>query len=246
MFGMTEERLGEILNGLIKIGEVSVIYPDKGTARVVFDDDDSVVSAELKVLQKNTFRNHDYGMPDIGEDVVCLFLPCAPEDGFIIGSFYAGEVKPEENTGDLRTVVFDDETRIGYDRKAHKLFIEIDREKEKTVITADQKEVYVQVGKGATEVTMTEKKIDVNLVSGKTTVVMDENMVDIDTTVKADVKAPAIILDGNVTITGTLLVQGAVTTQSGITDSVDVVSSGISLVTHTHAGCQGGSTGTPK
>ena len=31
MFGMTEERLGEILNGLIKIGEVSVIYPEEGT-----------------------------------------------------------------------------------------------------------------------------------------------------------------------------------------------------------------------
>lgn len=245
MFGIEEDRLREILNGLIKIGEVSVIYPEKGTARVAFDDDDSIVSAELKVLKRNTFKNHDYGMPDIGEDVVCLFLPCAIEDGFILGSFYAGDVKPEENTGDLRTVVFDDETRIGYDRKAHKLFIEIDREKEKTVITADQKEIFVQVGKSKTEVTLTEKKIDVNLADGKTTVVMDESKVDIDTTEIADVKAPSIKLDGDVTITGTLLVQGAVTTKAGITDSVDVVSSGKSLVTHTHTGNAGAPTSPP-
>lgn len=227
MFGMDEERIAEKLNTLIKIGEVSVIYPEKGTARVVFDDDDSLVSAELKVLKKNTFKNHDYGMPDIGEDVLCLFLPCAVEDGFIIGSFYAGDVKPEENTGDLRTVVFDDETRIGYDRKAHKLFIEIDREKEKTVITADQKEIYLQVGKD------------------KTTVLMNDNTIDIDTTKHIDAKAPTIKLDGDVTITGTLLVQGAVTTKAGITDGVDVVSSGKSLVKHTHTGNAGSPTSPP-
>lgn len=227
MFDLTEDRVREMLNGLIKIGEVSVIYPDKGKARVVFDDDDSIVSAELKVLKRNTFKNHDYGMPDIGEDVVCLFLPCAIEDGFILGSFYAGDVKPEENTGDLRTVVFDDETRIGYDRKAHKLFIEIDRKKEKTVITADQKEIFVQVGKD------------------KTTVLMNDNTIDIDTTKHIDAKAPTIKLDGNVTITGTLLVQGAVTTKAGITDSADVVSSGKSLVNHTHTGNLGAPTSPP-
>ena len=123
MFGMTEERLGEILNGLIKIGEVSVIYPEEGTARVVFDDDDSVVSAPLKVLHRNTFKNGDYAMPDIGEDVVCLFLPCAPEDGFIIGSFYAGEVTPPETDGNRRTVKFSDDTTVTYDRAAHALAV---------------------------------------------------------------------------------------------------------------------------
>lgn len=125
MFGMTEQRMQEILNTLIKIGEVSVINPDKGTARVVFGDDDSVVSAELKVLQKNTFKNKDYAMPDIGEDVVCIFLPCAPEDGFILGSFYAGDVKPPETDGNLRTVKFSDDTIVTYDRKKHALDVKM-------------------------------------------------------------------------------------------------------------------------
>jgi phage baseplate assembly protein V len=226
-FGVDEDRIHEMLNQLIKIGEVSNIYPDRATARVVFDDDDSIVSAELKVLQKNTFANRDYGLPDIGEDVVCLFLPCGVEDGFILGSFYAGEVEPHEDHGKIRTVVFNDDTRIGYDREAHKLFIEIDKNQEKTIITADQEEIFVQVGKD------------------KTTVRMDDAKIDIDTTKTVDIKAPSIKLDGNVQITGTLDVAKAVTTKAGITDSKDVVSSGISLVTHTHGGCQGGTTSSP-
>lgn len=125
MFGIEEDRLREILNGLIKIGEVSVIYPEKGTARVVFDDDDSIVSAELKVLQKNTFKNSDYSMPDIGEDVICIFLPCASEDGFILGSFYAGEITPPESDGNRRTVKFADDTTVTYDRKKHALDVKM-------------------------------------------------------------------------------------------------------------------------
>lgn len=189
MFGIEEDRLREILNGIIKIGEVSVIYPDKGTARVVFDDDDSMVSAELKVLHKNTFKNGDYSMPDIGEDVVCLFLPCAPEDGFIIGSFYAGEVKPPETDGNRRTVKFSDDTTVTYDRAAHAL--------------------KVTMGSGT-----------------------------------CNVKCPSITLDGNVNITGTLKVSGATTT-AGITDSVDVVASGKSLVNHKHTGNAGAPTSPP-
>ena len=41
LFGNTDN---ENLNRLIRIGEVSSIDPDKCTARVVFDDDDSLVS----------------------------------------------------------------------------------------------------------------------------------------------------------------------------------------------------------
>ena len=47
--------LPEKLNDLIRIGEVSSINPAKGTARVVFDDDDGTVSFDLPILQRNTF-----------------------------------------------------------------------------------------------------------------------------------------------------------------------------------------------
>ena len=56
-----------------KIGEVSSINPARCTARVIFDDENSMVSYDLPIMQRNSFGNCDYQMPDIGEDVLCLF-----------------------------------------------------------------------------------------------------------------------------------------------------------------------------
>ena len=92
------ENWQERLNSIIRIGEVSSVDYSRGTARVVFDDEDSAVSFDLPVLHTNTFANKDYALPDVGEDVLCLFLPSGPEEGFILGSFYAGEIElPEAN-----------------------------------------------------------------------------------------------------------------------------------------------------
>ena len=114
-----------MVQDLIKIGEVSSINPEKCTARVVFDDEDSAVTYDLPVMQRNTFSNLDYQMPEVGEDVLVLFLGPGQEDGVIVGSFYAGEVTPPESNSDRRTVVFKDGTRICYDRAAHTLTVTI-------------------------------------------------------------------------------------------------------------------------
>lgn len=115
----------DLLNLLIRIGEVSDVNPAACTARVVFDDDDSVVSKELQILQKNTLSTKDYYMPVVGEDVVCLFLPTGIEEGFILGSVYAGEITPPETDGNKRTVVFADDTKVSYDSNTHQLSITI-------------------------------------------------------------------------------------------------------------------------
>lgn len=125
MLKFTDDALATKLGSIIRLGEVSSVNAEKGTACVVFDDDDGVVSAELPVLHRNTFSNKDYAMPDVGEDVLCLFLPNGMEDGFILGSIYAGEVTPPESTIDKRTVVFSDDTRVSYDRAEHVLTVSI-------------------------------------------------------------------------------------------------------------------------
>ena len=137
LFG--NENINEILNQLIKIGEVSTIDPARGTARVTFADDDSIVSYDLQVVQRNTLENKDYAMPDIGEDVLCVFLPSGSEAGFILGSVYAGEITPPESDENKRTVVFSDGTKISYDRTEHILTAQIGE----TSITADQENVNV-------------------------------------------------------------------------------------------------------
>jgi phage baseplate assembly protein V len=124
LFGNSSD--GEAQSNIIRIGEVSSIDPVKGTARVAFDDEDRMVSYDLPVIQRNTLENHDYWMPDIGEDVLCVFLPTGSEDGFILGSFYADEIRPPANTENIRMVEFADGTKVSYDRESHELKATID------------------------------------------------------------------------------------------------------------------------
>lgn len=116
----TSEDADEKLTRLIKIGEVSSINPAACTARVVFDDEDSLVSYDLPVIQRNTLENSDYHMPSIGEDVLCVF-PQGSDDGFILGSWYAGEITPPASSADIRMVKFKDGTVIKYDMSSSTL-----------------------------------------------------------------------------------------------------------------------------
>lgn len=113
------------LSSLIRIGEVTSINPAACTARVTFDDDDKFTSYDLPVIQPNTLKNCDYRMPDVGEDAVCVFLPAGASEGFIIGSIYAGDVRPPSSSPDVRMVKFSDGTVLKYDRSAHKLTADV-------------------------------------------------------------------------------------------------------------------------
>ncbi len=225
-------------NGLwrhfIKIGEVSSINPAMGTARVVFDDEDSVVSYDLPVLQTNTYANKDYSMPDVGEDVLCLFLPSGLEEGFILGSFYAGEIELPESNGNVRTVVFADGTKISYDRALHTLSATMDG----TSIVANRAGVQVKAPevivneantvniKGGTDVNVNAGSLiklvapSVTLTMGATTMKLSGDSCTID--------SPEVSMTGNLRVSG------------------DVIAGGVSLKGHTHPGDSGGTTGSPN
>ena len=134
MFNGENEDIKELLNNLIRIGKVSSVDYQRGTARVTFPDDDEIVSYDLPVLHRNALKNKDYNMPDIDERVLCLFLPSGVATGFILGSVYTETVLPPESSGKYRTVVFDDGTRVRYDREDHHMSIDIGE----TKITANR------------------------------------------------------------------------------------------------------------
>lgn len=213
------------VQSLIKIGEVSSIDPAKCTARVVFDDEDSIVSYDLPVLQRNTLKNHDFAMPDIGEDAIVLFFGEGQEDGVIIGSIYAGEVTPPESTENRRTVVFDDDTRVCYDRQEHKLTVTI----EGTEIVFNRQDGSITVPNAVT-------------INCTTATVKASSSVTLDTP-KTDVTG-VLNVTGLITGKGGLAVSGgggAAVTVSGnmnlegqIDASSDVVAGGISLMNHVH------------
>lgn len=215
-----------------KIGEVSSINPVKCTARVIFDDENSMVSYDLPIMQRNSFGNRDYQMVDVGEDVLCLFRGDGFEDGVIIGSFYAGDVEPPETTADRRTVVFKDGTRICYDRAAHTLTVTIAG----TEIVFDQQKGSITVPDSVT-------------VNCMTATIHASKSVTID--------APDTFFTGNITVQGLITGQGGFTVTGGggvvancdiqlngtLTATEDVVASGISLNSHTHTAPHGETTG---
>ncbi len=111
-----------VLKNLIRVGRVSSL--GKATARVVFGDRQDMVSYDLNVVTRNSQDNKDYWMPDIGEQVVCLFLPSGNAQGFILGTIYSDADEPPVNDPNKRHMRFSDGTSIEYDRSTHTLTID--------------------------------------------------------------------------------------------------------------------------
>jgi len=208
---------------LIRIGEVSSINPKKGTARVAFDDEDGMVSYDLPVVQRNSFRNHDYAMPDIGEDVVCVFREGGIEDGFILGAFYAGEVTPPDSTNDVRSVVFSDGTRIEYNRATHTLLAQI----AETKIVADRQGI---IAEAPTSVSVKGGQT-VNVEGGETVNIKTGTQVNIASPVltltmggttmtlrdgNAEITSSSLTFKGSMNVTGNLSVNGNITSTGSI------------------------------
>ncbi|ENH6828271.1 phage baseplate assembly protein V [Salmonella enterica subsp. enterica serovar Newport] len=116
--------LETLIRQLIRVGVVSDIDEKGVTARVTFDDQDNVTSASLQVIVKNTDENADYWMPDVGEQVLCLFFPVGPQQGFILGSFYDETHTPPANTVNKRVIRFRNGTRIENDRESNSLLVD--------------------------------------------------------------------------------------------------------------------------
>ena len=210
---LQQDDTDEKINRIMRIGEVSSVNPAACTARVVFDDEDGMVSADLPIVQRNTQDNSDYWLPDVGEDVVCLFNPSGSEDGFIIGSWYAGEITPPASSQDVRMVKFSDGTTISYDRGSSTLDIKIqDTEIKVTPETVDITGSQTVNIKGGASVNIVAPVV--TLTMGGTTMKLDGGNAVIDTdditftgdmhcTGDLDVKGTSKFV-GDITATGTI------------------------------------------
>lgn len=108
-------------SSLFRVGEVCYQNPKNYTVRVCFEDKDDMVSGELQVVNRNTFKNKDYGLPDLGEQVFCIFLENGIEKGFVLGAIYSSAEGHEPPIEDKfkRHVTFEDGAFVEYDRKNH-------------------------------------------------------------------------------------------------------------------------------
>lgn len=120
----TSEGLAELVANLIRVGEVTSVNAGAATARVRFIDRDNTESYDLQVLVSGSLKDKKYHMPDVGENVLCLFLPSGVESGFILGAYYPSGVGRPAATIDKTVTVFGDGTRIEYDRAANNLLVD--------------------------------------------------------------------------------------------------------------------------
>lgn len=103
-------------NRLIMIGTISAIYPEDATARVMFSDRDSMVSKRLPVMFTRALGIEIYAMPNVGEEVLCIFLANGLEEGFIVGAYYNDINKPPAKDKNIKIIKFEDGNYIKYEK----------------------------------------------------------------------------------------------------------------------------------
>ncbi len=76
---------------IIRIGKISTIHYEAGTADVYFDDEEESVKTALPFLA------HEYNMPSVNDTVVCIFQSNSGsnEQGYILGPVYSQANQPE-------------------------------------------------------------------------------------------------------------------------------------------------------
>ncbi|MCW9548008.1 phage baseplate assembly protein V [Klebsiella oxytoca] len=85
---------------LVRVGNVVSTNNDRKSVRVQFPDLDNVVSHDLRMIFRRASKDQDSGgLPDIGDQVVCLYLPSGDETGFVLGSVYSEQDRPPADSG---------------------------------------------------------------------------------------------------------------------------------------------------
>lgn len=106
----------------LRFGHVTDYDPKKHMARVAFPDL-GITSQWLPIIVHNSLKNHDELHLDKDEHVACIMAGTGTELGTILGAFYDDKNKPPKADENIRSIVFEDDTEITYDRKEHKLSI---------------------------------------------------------------------------------------------------------------------------
>lgn len=100
--------------GLIRVGLVSDVNRETCRVRVAFPG--NFVSDWLPVLVRQASTNLHYWMPDVDDQIVCIFLPTGSETGFALAAFYsdADPIPEGAEAEGMHVVEFADGARVEY------------------------------------------------------------------------------------------------------------------------------------
>lgn len=108
----------------IRVGIVSAVDRDAGSARVLFPDLDNLVSDYLPIIkpQKTSWVSGE-DLPDVQDHVLVLFTGERTSDGFIVGTYQLEDVD-SVYTEDQFGTIYEDGSRVFYDRSTSSLVVE--------------------------------------------------------------------------------------------------------------------------
>ena len=238
MFNKNLEQLYTLLLQVIRVGKVTARNAELHKVQVKVADTCGapLITDFLPVLAQRTVNDCEYDLPDIGQDVVVIFMPNGLESGFVLGGFYNTNQRPNQTTPDIYQHSFKDGTFLQYDRSAH-------------VLTADVKGDIVVKATGNADINVTGNVTEA--VGGSLTATVTGN-VTVASSATVTIKASsAITLNApTVNIQGTLntSAQGGGAGSANITGTMkatgDITAGNISLQNHVHGGVQAGSSNT--
>ena len=221
--------LRQMLQRIVAVGEVVEVDEVLHRVRVKLPDRD-VVTGFLHVLVPVSHQTYFYGLPKVGDTVLCIFLPHGIEDGFVIGSYYHRQEEAPVKDRNKFYKRFADGTVIEYDEAVGKLTVE------------NPKEVVLKVQNSITKETQALR--------------IRTRGMQIEAGSSSNLNSPIFMINGNVVIQGNLMVMGSINSvgqtvaQGGLMTSpggqaifVDDLMSKYN--SHTHTDSAGGSTSVP-
>lgn len=115
------------IKNIIRVGQVSSRNSVDMTVKVVFPGAENLVSADLAVLNRGSQNHKDYWVPDIGEQVLCIFTQNTSgngsNEGYVLGSFFSQVDRPQVSEPNIRRVDFGDGSYVEHDRNTGNLTI---------------------------------------------------------------------------------------------------------------------------
>lgn len=114
------------LRNTIRKGTVCDINPATMAVRVEFNDKDNMPSAELPVLCRGAGGNKDYWLPDVGDQVVCLFENNDKNNssGWVLGTYFTEKHPPQASNAEIRRLDFGDGSYMEFNRAEGSLKIQ--------------------------------------------------------------------------------------------------------------------------
>lgn len=104
------------IKNLFRNGTVTAIDETGQRVRVTFDDLDDTVSTWLQVAARGAHRDDDYWLPDIDEQVCCLFMPTGNAEGYVLFSVRDEAHAPKAGKTGRRYIRFADGSCVEHDR----------------------------------------------------------------------------------------------------------------------------------